>query len=61
MEDDHILLSFFGINELDYSKFEIKVLNNLRQNVGFWNDVCPHNFVLKWNIKSFQTWSVRNS
>ena len=43
-----------------YAKFKIKVLNNSRLNLGIWNDIFSHNFLLKCKGRSFRMWSVRN-
>ena len=32
-----------------YAKFKIKFLDNSRLNLGIFNDVFPHNFLLKFN------------
>ena len=43
-----------------YAKFKIKVFNNSRLNLGIWNDIFSHNFLLKCKGRSFRMWSVRN-
>ena len=47
--DKQIGISDFLRFEWMYAKFKNKVLKNSRLNLGIWNDVFPHNFLLKYN------------